>query len=138
MEFNATFLISAISFILFTVIMNKIFYKPIGNIINERQKFIDDTLGNAKTFNEKADAILKDRDERIEKSNADAKRIIADKKNEANQNARDLTLKAKQESKDAITLAKEILAKEAQELNENINTDTLADVIVNKILAEVQ
>ena len=91
MEFNATFLISAISFILFTVIMNKIFYKPIGNIINERQKFIDDTLGNAKTFDEKADAILKDRDEKLNKSNADAKRIIADKKNEANQNARDLT-----------------------------------------------
>lgn len=48
MEFNATFLISAISFILFTLIMNKIFYKPLERVMDERQKFIDDTKSDAK------------------------------------------------------------------------------------------
>lgn len=41
MEFNATFLISTISFILFTIIMNFIFYKPIENIVKKRQTYID-------------------------------------------------------------------------------------------------
>ena len=68
MEFNATFIISAISFIIFTIIMNKIFYKPVGNIINERQKFIDGTLEAAKKSDAEADSILKERDTKLSES----------------------------------------------------------------------
>ena len=61
MEFNATFIISAISFIVFTLIMNAIFYKPLQKVVSERQKFIDETLEEAKVHTKKSEAILKDR-----------------------------------------------------------------------------
>ena len=48
MEFNATFLIAAISFVVFTIIMNAIFYKPLQKIVDERQKFTEDTNAEAK------------------------------------------------------------------------------------------
>ena len=37
MEFNATFFVTAISFIVFTFIMNKIFYTPLTKVIDERR-----------------------------------------------------------------------------------------------------
>ena len=39
MEFNATFLVSAISFIVFTFVMNKIFYNPLGRVISKDRSF---------------------------------------------------------------------------------------------------
>ena len=68
MEFNATFLISAISFIIFTLIMNKIFYSPLERVINEREKFINDTKLETQNTNIKADTIIKERDEKLNKS----------------------------------------------------------------------
>ena len=88
MEFNATFLVSAISFIIFTVIMNKIFYKPLESVMDERQRVINDAKSDALNSDNRANAILKDRDERLNKSLAESKKIVADKVNEANENCR--------------------------------------------------
>ena len=79
MEFNATFLISAISFIIFTIIMNIIFYKPIEKIMDERQKFINDAKNDAFNANTKADEILKDRETRLNQSVADSKNLLQKK-----------------------------------------------------------
>ena len=84
MEFNATFLVSVISFIIFTIIMNKIFYKPLENIMDERQKFIDDAKSDALNSNNRADAILKEKQDRLNKSASDSKKLVADKINAAN------------------------------------------------------
>ncbi len=48
MEFDATFLIAVISFVVFTVIMNKIFYAPILKIMQERQNIVEDNYRSAK------------------------------------------------------------------------------------------
>ncbi len=58
MEFNATFIVSAISFIVFTIIMNAIFYKPIQKIVTERQKFIDENYEEAKKHKANSEKIL--------------------------------------------------------------------------------
>ena len=102
MEFNATFLVSAISFIIFTVIMNKIFYKPLESVMDERQRVINDAKSDALNSDNRANAILKDRDERLNKSLAESKKIVADKVNEANEDSKMLTNSAKQKSQDEI------------------------------------
>lgn len=76
MEFNATFLVSVISFIIFTIIMNKIFYKPLENVMDERQKFIDDAKFDALNSNNRADAILKEKEDRLNKSASDSKNLL--------------------------------------------------------------
>ena len=55
MEFNATFIASAISFIVFTLIMNAVFYKPLGKVVSERQKFIDKIIRNGGSVREITD-----------------------------------------------------------------------------------
>ena len=134
MEFNATFLVSAISFILFTIIMNKIFYKPLESVMNEREKFINDNIYDAKLSSDKADAITKDRDEKLSKSQVDAKSLVARKINNANENSRNITDQAKQKSKEDIKSAKDALIKEAESTERDLKIEELADVIYSKIL----
>ena len=136
MEFNATFLISAISFILFTLIMNKIFYKPLERVMDERQKFIDDTKSDAEKSNLKAQAIINDREERLTKSATESKKLVADKINEANENSKIVTSNAKQKSQEEIASAKSALKNEAQQTTEELKfkVKDLAEVISSKIL----
>ncbi len=136
MEFNATFLVSAISFILFTLIMNKIFYKPLEKVMAERQKFIDDAKADALNSSTKADAILKDRENRLNKSAADSKKLVADKINEANENSKAAAAKAKQKSREEIASAKSHLHDEALETTEGLKSRVkdLAEVISSKVL----
>ncbi len=136
MEFNATFLVSAISFIVFTIVMNIIFYKPLGKVISEREKFLDETKNDAFQSSSKADAILKDRDDKLNKSVLDAKKLVAEKVNTANENSRAKTSEAKQKSMEEITSAKSNLQTEAQQYKEELKTKVkdLAEVISSKVL----
>ncbi len=138
MEFNATFLISAMSFILFTIIMNKIFYKPLENIMNERQKFINDNKLDAKNSSERAETLLKDRETRLNKSVDESKKLIADKVNKANENSNNLISKAKQKSTEDIISAKNELSIHAAEAENELNSkvQALAEVISSKLLGQ--
>ncbi len=136
MEFNATFLISAISFIIFTLIMNKIFYSPLERVINEREKFINDTKLETQNTNIKADTIIKERDEKLNKSYSDAKELVAKKLDAANKNSKEKTENAKQKSTEEIASAKLNLQNEAKNSNEalKLKVKDLAEVISSKVL----
>ena len=136
MEFNATFLISAISFILFTLIMNKIFYKPLEKIMDERENFINDNLNDAKNSKDKAEFLLKDKDEKLAKSLIEAQTIISKEVDATNKQSVQITAQAKQKSKEDIDLAKQTLSNEVDgfegELNSKISelADFLKDIII--------
>ena len=136
MEFNATFLVSAISFIIFTVIMNKIFYKPLENVMDERQSFIDNTKADALNSNNKADEILKDKEDRLNKSALESKKLVAEKVDVANESSKALTDKAKQKSHDEISSAKLNLQNEVKLSSEELKSKVkdLAEVISSKVL----
>ena len=136
MEFNATFLISAISFILFTLLMNKIFYKPLGKIMNERENFINDNLNDAKISNDKAEFLLKEKDEKLAKSLIEARAIVSKELDATNKQSAQITAQAKQKAKDEVDLAKQNLSCEVEgfedELNSKINE--LSEFLKNKII----
>ncbi|MBQ3819703.1 F0F1 ATP synthase subunit B [bacterium] len=136
MEFNATFFVSAISFIVFTLIMNKIFYKPLAKIMEERQKFIDAAVSDAKYSNDKADEILKDRDEKLNSSLVKSRQIIADMTNSANKNADNIIKDAKSNAQKTISDKKSDLQMQADELDKNLEPEIikLANVISDKLL----
>lgn len=136
MEFNATFLISAISFILFTLLMNKIFYKPLGKIMNERENFINDNLNDAKISNDKAEFLLKDKDEKLANSLIEARAIVSKELDATNKQSAQITAQAKQKAKNEVDLAKQNLSCEVEgfedELNSKINE--LSEFLKNKII----
>lgn len=138
MEFNATFIVSAISFIVFTLIMNAIFYKPLQNIVHERQNFIDETNEEAKLHRENAQVILKDREQKLEKTKHSAKKIITDSTDEVKARKQHLASEAQKKAVQKIGFAKEDLQKSKDEAQAALSEEVknIAQKIASKILGQ--
>lgn len=136
MEFNATFIASAISFIVFVFIMNAIFYKPLQKVVDERQNFIDEANEVAKTSIEKKEAILKDKSKKLEKTRGEAKKIILDKSNEVKEKKALMTQEAQQKVGVEVDNAKAELQTSSKEAETVLSEEAsqLADTISSKIL----
>ena len=65
MEFNGTFLVSIITFIIFVILMNKILYAPILGIMRERKEYIDGNYKAADDNNLKTDELVAVKDEKL-------------------------------------------------------------------------
>ncbi len=137
-EFNATFLIAMISFVVFIIIMNAILYKPILSIIAQRQNYIDDNNSAAQNSKKQAQSILDDREQQINNAFAKSKEIVSSRVLKENETAKNLTDKAKAESMNSINAGKAILQKEELETSNALKTNVkeLAEKISSKILGE--
>ena len=82
MEFNATFLVTIVSFIVFVYLMNKILYAQKKKIVTEREDFVNSNLKDAETNNDKAKALSEDRDNKISNARNDARLVYIDSLNE--------------------------------------------------------
>ncbi len=136
MEFNATFLVSAISFLVFVFIMNKIFYAPLTDIIEKREKLVDDTLNEAKNSRDKASDILTERENKLTKARDDSKKIISSSVEKANADSKEMMLKAKNDSTNEINSKKADLAAQNSDIQSRLDNtvNELANVITTKIL----
>lgn len=136
MEFNATFIVSAISFIVFTFIMNAIFYNPLQKTVSERQKFVNDTLEEAKLHTAKSEAILADKAKKVEKTKHEAKKIIVEKTDEVKAQKSTMTTEAQQKAAQTVDSAKEELQKSQQEAQKVLDEEVhkLAQDISSKFL----
>ena len=79
MEINATILVSAISFIVFIFIMNKILYKPVLEIMEKRQNYIDANKNEADEHHKKAQELLSDKQSRVADAQRKSRDIVASK-----------------------------------------------------------
>lgn len=140
MEFNATFIASAISFIVFVFIMNAIFYKPLQSIVDKRQSFIDDTNKETKAHKEKTETVLKDKAKKIESTKHEAKKIITAKTEDVKNEKAKLAAQAQQESAQKVEGAKSELQKSYDEAQGILTDETkkLAQDIAAKILGNAK
>lgn len=137
-EFNATFLIAMLSFVVFIIIMNAIFYKPILGIISERESFINKNYFYAQKCKNDVQCLLDDKEKRLNDTLIESKKIVSDKLNDANDKAQIITNNAKSESAIKIQNAKEKLLKTQQQTAESLNDkfEELADIISSKIIGK--
>ena len=68
LEFNATFFIAMVSFVIFMIIMNAILYKPLERIVKERKDLIDNNNMKSKVALEKLNTLQKWQAASIEKA----------------------------------------------------------------------
>lgn len=136
MEFNATFIVSAISFIIFVVLMNIILYAPLQKVVEERKKTVYNNYNEANANSEKSTALLKDRADKILKAGQDAKSVINAKSNDANIKRDEITQSAKEESLKNIEANREYFDNATQEAKEVLKANVvgLAQSISDKFL----
>lgn len=136
MEFNATFIVAFISFIIFTFIMNIILYKPINDIVSKRKNYIDTNYDKAKDNSEKTKVILEDRKNQLAKARLGAKEDV-DKKIGLIKNQREeITLKAQKEAKELIEQNRLQSINSSNEAKETLKVEikNLAQMISDRFL----
>lgn len=138
MEFNGTFLIATVSFIIFTLLMNKILYKPINNIIEKRNMLFDDNKMKVSTHNKNEKECIKQHDENIQKANQNANEIILNGKDKL-KNQKDVEIKNKKNDiANKLNNTKNDLENQKNDIYKNVREDvkSLSNYIATKILGE--
>merc|ERR1711943_59076 len=107
-DFNATLPLMAIQFILLTVVLTFILYKPVGKVIDERETYINGNLTTASEKLIKADELYKEYDEQLKTARVNAQSIIA---------------KSEKEAKDAVALEIDEARKDAAKLIDRTNKE---------------
>lgn len=136
LEFNATFFVAMISFIIFMIIMNAILYKPLERIEKERAELIKNENDAAKLAQQKSNSLLEQQKAKLTKAGQIAgnnynKKIseYKDKKESVLSNAKDLA------KKDLAVANAEIEGdSKAAKLLLNSEINTLASDIASKVL----
>jgi F-type H+-transporting ATPase subunit b len=140
-DFNATLPLMAIQFILLTVVLTFVFYKPVGKVIDERETYINDNLTTAAEKLIKADELYKEYDEQLKTARVNAQTIIAQSEkeakdvvsaeiDEARKDAAKLIEKTNKELETQKTLALQQLETQVDELSQLIKEKLLGKEVV--------
>ena len=140
-DFNATLPLMALQFILLTVVLTFIFYKPVAKHLEERETMISTNLSDASEKLLKADELYKQYDEQLKtarvnaqaiiaKSEKEAKDVVAVEINQARQDAAKLIEKTNKELESQKSLALEQLETQVDELSQLIKEKLLGKEVV--------
>lgn len=137
-DFNATLPLMALQFLALTVMLNLLFYKPIGNILDDREEYIRNSLTSASASLLKANELTKKYELELAESRKKAQSIIKNAQQEAQ-------LIVSEKIKEAQKEAEQLLFNAYQELNTQkqqalksleVQVDFLSDQIRNKLLQD--
>lgn len=138
MEINATILVSAISFIVFIFIMNKILYKPVLEIMEKRQNYIDANKNEADEYHKKAQQLLVDKDARVAEAQRTSRDIVASKADAIKEEKSKVLNDTKNSVTSYFSEQKQNLAHQKDEAAANMKHDVadLANRLTTKLMGE--
>ena len=140
-DFNATLPLMAIQFVLLTVVLTFIYFKPISKVIDDRENYINDNLTTASEKLIKADELYNEYDEQLKTARVNAQAIIAQSEkeakdvvaleiNEARQDAAKLIERTNKELETQKSLALKQLETQVDELSQLIKEKLLGKEVV--------
>jgi F-type H+-transporting ATPase subunit b len=140
-DFNATLPLMALQFILLTVVLTFIFFKPVSKVIDERETYINGNLTTASEKLIKADELYNEYDEQLKtarvnaqaiiaKSEKEAKDVVAVEIDQARQDAAKLIEKTNKDLEDQKSLALQQLETQVDELSQLIKEKLIGKEVV--------
>jgi len=140
-DFNATLPLMAIQFILLSVVLTFVFYKPVSKVIDDREAYINGNLTTASEKLIKADELYSQYDAQLKtarvsaqaiiaQSEKEAKDVVAAEINEARKDASKLIEKTNRELEEQKTLALEQLESQVDDLSQLIKEKLLGKEVV--------
>lgn len=138
LEFDATAIVIAISFIVFMLIMNAIFYKPLLKLQDEREDYIANNKQQAQNYQNEAQGLLSEHDEIIKQTKKQAKDIISDVLEKAKNEKGEKVAEANQQAAERIRSFHDEMAVAKTQLKDSLSNDMheIARQISSKILGE--
>jgi F-type H+-transporting ATPase subunit b len=137
-DFNATLPLMALQFVLLTVLLTFLFYKPIATTLEERETFINKNLTEASETLLKADQLYQEYEEQLKTARTEAQSVIAQSEKEAKEI---VASEIEQARKDAANLIeqtnKELEAQKVLALQKlESQVDDLSQLIKEKLLGK--
>ena len=137
-DINATLPLMAIQVVALTYILNSLFFKPVGNVVEKREKFVSNNIIEAKNKLSQDKKLEADLLTQLQSARTEAQRIVSEAENEsdklykealelANNEAIASKEKARLEIESQTTAARDQLSKQA---------DDLSELIVNRLILE--
>ena len=137
-DFNATLPLMAIQILLLMVILNLIFYKPISQVLDERDESIRKQLTEASEMLMKAESITKQYELDLAQERREAQSIIASAQKGAQEIVALEIKQAQQDTEQLVTEATNQLNSQKEKalkaLEEQVNT--LSEQIKNKLISK--
>ena len=137
-DFNATLPLMAIQFVLLTVVLTFVFYKPVSKVLDERETKISTNLADASEKLIKADELYKQYDEQLKLARTNAQSVIAESEKEAKEIVASEINQARQDAAVLIQQTnKELEAQKALALQKlETQVEDLSQLIKEKLLGK--
>lgn len=138
LELDGTLIVAMISFIIFAFIMNAVLYRPIINILDEREKFLSENSSIEKSAIEETEKITEKKNSEIAEARAIASKQVSESLEKFKQEKKEATLSFNKTQKEKVESEKQKLEQEAKNATEELSEgiENISDLICNKILGE--
>lgn len=136
MEFNGTFFATIISFIIFVILMNKILYVPVLNIMEQRKKFIDENYKSASEIDSQASELTEEKDTMLTNAKVKAKAEYNEIINNFKTKSAEIISEAQEIAKNNLKNSKYELDNLSNEVKSNLkgSMSEFANDIVEKVI----
>ena len=130
-DINATLPLMAIQVVALTYILNSLFFKPVCNVVEKREKFVSNNIMEAKNKLSEVEKLEADLLSQLQSARSEAQKIVSEAENEseklykealdfANNEANASKEKARLEIENQTSAAREQLFNQAEDLSELI------------------
>lgn len=138
-DLDATLPLMAVQFVILAVLLNALFYKPLGNAIDERDGYVRGNKVDATERLAKAEQIAKEYQQELAETRRKAQTIIADAQEAAQKAAAETIAVAQQEAQAQREQAQREIDEQKQAAMSVLEqqVDQLSEQILNKLLSSV-
>lgn len=135
-DFDATLPLMALQFLVLTVVLNAIFYKPLTKTLDERDEYIRNQESDAKERLSKAEKMAKEYEEELGQARKQSQAVIAAAQEDARKMAAQAIAEAQQEAQAERAKAQEEIDQQKQQAMASLEqqVDDLSRQILEKLL----
>ncbi|MDJ1181081.1 F0F1 ATP synthase subunit B' [Roseofilum sp. BLCC_M91] len=135
-DLDGTLLVMAIQFLILAALLNQIFYKPLGNAIDERSNYIRSNLTEARERLAKAERLAQQYEEELAGARKQSQAVIAEAQAEADKIAAQNMAQAQREAQAKREQAQQEIDQQKQETLGVLEgqVDQLSRQILDKLL----
>ncbi len=136
-DFDATLPLMAVQVVLLTFILNALFFKPVGRVVEEREDYVSTSRAEAKQKLAEANKLETDLKEQLKAARQAAQKVISEAEQDSDQLYKEaLALATAEANASREEARREIDSQRETALNQlKVEADKLGDLIVERLLA---
>ena len=136
-DIDATLPLMAAQVVLLTYILNSIFFKPVGKIVEERESFVNTNRLDAKKKLVEVEKLTQELQDKLREARQEASRVVTEAEKESDQLYQEAVGLAQSEANELIEKSRAELALQQEKARQQLSkdADNLSELIVNRLIS---